>query len=299
VHSGDATMTLPPHTLSDSQIDRIKSDTKKMALELGVKGLMNVQFAVKNETIYVLEVNPRASRTVPFVSKAIGVPLAKLAAKIMAGKSLRELGFTEQIVPDHWCVKESVFPFNRFHGVDIILGPEMKSTGEVMGIDRDLGLAYMKAQIAASHFLPVSGKVFLSVKDADKRDAIYLGQRLEQLGFEVLATGGTARVLERNGVHVKVVPKLKEGRPNPLDLLINDELALIINTPSGKGPKTDEARIRSTAVSHGVTVITTIQGAQMAVNGIGAFKRRAPGVEAIQDFHRKLSESRTQKARAK
>ncbi|MEK7466870.1 MAG: carbamoyl-phosphate synthase large subunit [Planctomycetota bacterium] len=288
VHSGDATMTLPPFSLSDAQIDRIKSDTKKMALELQVKGLMNAQFAVKNETIYVLEVNPRASRTAPFVSKAIGVPLAKLAAKIMVGKTLKELGFTEEITPDHFSVKESVFPFSRFAGVDIILGPEMKSTGEVMGMDRELGIAYMKAQEAASHFLPTKGKVFISVKDSDKRDVVFIAQRLEMLGFEILATSGTARVLQRNGVHVKEVPKLKEGRPNPLDLVINGELALIINTPSGKGPKTDEAKIRAAAVGHGVTVITTIQGAQMAVNGIAAVKRRAPEVQAVQDYHKGL-----------
>ncbi len=298
VHSGDATMTLPPFSLSDAQISRIKADTKKMALELQVKGLMNAQFAVKNEVIYVLEVNPRASRTVPFVSKAIGVPLAKLAAKIMAGKTLKELGFTEEITPDHFSVKESVFPFSRFAGVDIILGPEMKSTGEVMGMDRELGIAYMKAQEAASHFLPTKGKVFISVKDSDKRDVVFIGQRLEMLGFEIVATSGTARVLQRNGVHVKEIPKLKEGRPNPLDLIINGELALVINTPSGKGPKTDEAKIRTAAVAHGVTVITTMQGAAMAVNGIAAVKRRAPEVQAVQDYHTGLVNVRKAKAGA-
>ncbi|MBI2922184.1 MAG: carbamoyl-phosphate synthase large subunit [Planctomycetes bacterium] len=289
VHSGDATMTLPPYSLSDSQVDRIRQITRRLALELDVRGLMNVQFAVKNDVVYILEVNPRASRTVPFVSKAVGVPLAKLAAKIMVGHTLKDLGFTAEITPDHFSVKESVFPFSRFAGVDIILGPEMKSTGEVMGMDRDLGLAYMKAQTAASHFLPASGKVFLSVKDSDKRDVIFIAQRLEALGFELLATSGTAQVLERNGVRVKTVPKLKEGRPNPLDLIINGELALIINTPSGKGPKTDEAKIRAAAVAHGVTVITTIQGAAMAANGIGALKRRAPEVKSIQDYHKGMS----------
>jgi carbamoyl-phosphate synthase large subunit len=228
---------------------------------------------------------------VPFVSKAIGVPLAKLAAKIMAGKTLRELGFTEEITPDHFSVKESVFPFSRFAGVDIILGPEMKSTGEVMGMDRELGIAYMKAQEAASHFLPTKGKVFISVKDSDKRDVVSIGQRLEMMGFEIVATSGTARVLQRNGVQVREIPKLKEGRPNPLDLIINGELSLIINTPSGKGPKTDEAKIRTAAVAHGVTVITTIQGAAMAVNGIAAVKRRSPEVQAVQDYHTGLVKS--------
>ncbi|MBI3097376.1 MAG: carbamoyl-phosphate synthase large subunit, partial [Planctomycetes bacterium] len=285
IHSGDAAMTLPPYSLSDVQLDRIRRDTHRLAKELRVKGLMNIQFAVKGETVYVLEVNPRASRTIPFVSKAIGVPLAKLAAKVMVGRTLKSLGFTKEITPPHFSVKESVFPFSRFPGTDIILGPEMRSTGEVMGIDMDLGTAFAKAELAASHRLPMKGRVFISVKDADKRDVVFIAKRLESLGFEIVATEGTGRVLARSGTKVRFLKKIKEGRPNPLDLIINGEIDLILNTPSGKGPKTDEARIRGAAVARKITVITTISGAEACVNAIEAMKRREPGVCALQDVH--------------
>src|SRR5438477_742 len=208
VHSGDAAMVLPPHTLSKSVIDTIREYTHAMARELKVIGLMNVQYAVKGETVYVLEVNPRASRTVPFVSKAIGVPLAKLAAKVMAGKNLKELGFTQEIWPAYWAVKESVFPFDRFHGQDILLSPEMRSTGEVMGLDADLGIAYAKSQMAANAPLPLSGRVFISVSDAHKNEAAEVAKDFDKLGFELVATSGTAAVLEKAGLKVQRIFKL-------------------------------------------------------------------------------------------
>ncbi len=286
VHSGDAAMTLPPYTLSDAQVGRIRQFTHRLAKELDVRGLMNVQFALKDEVVYILEVNPRASRTVPFVSKAIGVPLAKLAAKVMVGARLKDLGLTKEIVPEHFCVKESVFPFNRFAGVDIVLGPEMKSTGEVMGIDADFGRAYMKAQAGASHKLPTHGNVFISVKDSDKRDAIWIAKKLVEMGYTICATSGTARVLQRNGIPVRLLHRLKEGRPNALDLLINGEVDLIFNTPmSGKGPRADDKAIRTMAVTKGITVITTMPGAQAAVHGLDTVRQTGLEVRALQDYH--------------
>src|SRR4051812_12512371 len=221
VHSGDAAMVLPPHALSPTVIEKIREYTHAMARELKVIGLMNVQYAVKDNIVYVLEVNPRASRTVPFVSKAIGVPLAKLAAKVMAGKTLKELGFTNEIWPKYWAVKESVFPFNRFHGQDILLSPEMRSTGEVMGLDADLGVAYAKSQIAAGGPLPLKGRVFISVSDAHKTAAPQVAQLFADMGFELVSTSGTATVLEKAGLKVQRVFKLSEGRPNTIDLLKN------------------------------------------------------------------------------
>ena len=233
VHSGDAAMVLPPHTLSQKVIETIREYTHAMARELKVIGLMNVQYAVKGEKVYVLEVNPRASRTVPFVSKAIGFPLAKLAAKVMAGKTLKELGFTKEIWPKYWAVKESVFPFNRFHGQDILLSPEMRSTGEVMGLDADRGIAYAKSQMAASSPLPLGGKVFISVSDAHKKQVAAVAKQFADLGFELVATSGTAAVLEKAGLKVQRMLKLLEGRPNVIDLLKNKEIQLVINTPTG------------------------------------------------------------------
>jgi len=285
VHSGDSAMSIPSFSLSDSQLDSIRKATVALARELEVCGLMNIQFAVKGSIVYVLEVNPRASRTAPFVSKAIGVPLPKIAAKLMVGKKLREFGLKKEIEPKHFSVKESVFPFRKFQGVDIILGPEMKSTGEVMGIDVDFGRAYAKAEIAAGHHLPTKGNIFLSVKDSDKRDIVYIAKRLEDLGFNLIATGGTAKLLERNGIKIRAIHKIAEGRPNAIDLIINKEIDLIINTPMGKGGKTDEGRIRSFAVSHGIHVVTSIAGAQAAVQGIEAILRKKMEVHALQDYH--------------
>ena len=273
VHSGDAAMVLPPHTLSKKVIETIRDYTHAMARELKVIGLMNVQYAVKDEKVFVLEVNPRASRTVPFVSKAIGVPLAKLAAKVMAGKTLKELGFTKEIRPKYWAVKESVFPFNRFHGQDILLSPEMRSTGEVMGLDADLGIAYAKSQIAAGASLPLSGKIFISVSDAHKKQATAVAKQFAELGFELVATRGTAAVLEKAGLKVQRIFKLAEGRPNAIDLLKNKEIQFVINTPSGATPRADEIKIRTTAVYTGTPIMTTLSGAKAAVLGIAALKK--------------------------
>src|SRR5438034_3373534 len=285
VHSGDAAMVLPPHTLPKSVIETIREYTHAMARELKVIGLMNVQFAVKGEMVYVLEVNPRASRTVPFVSKAIGVPLAKLAAKVMAGKKLTELGFTKEIWTKYWAVKESVFPFNRFHGQDILLSPEMRSTGEVMGLDADLGIAYAKSQMAAGGPLPLSGRVFISVSDAHKDEVPEVGKAFADLGFELVATSGTAAVLEKVGLKVQRVFKLAEGRPNAVDLLKNRELQLVINTPAGQTPRADEVKIRTTAVYTNTPIMTTMSGAKAAALGIAALKRNTYGVRTLQEYH--------------
>ena len=285
VHSGDAAMVLPPHTLSQKVIATIREYTHAMAKELKVTGLMNVQYAVKGDTVYVLEVNPRASRTVPFVSKAIGYPLAKLAAKVMAGKTLKELKFTEEIWPKYWAVKESVFPFNRFHGQDILLSPEMRSTGEVMGLDADLGTAYAKSQMAANSSLPLSGRVFISVSDAHKDRVADVARLYADLGFELLATGGTAKVLEQAGLKVQRVLKLLEGRPNVIDLIKNKELQLVINTPSGANPRADEVKIRTTAVYTGTPIMTTLSSAKAAALGIAALKKSGYAVKTIQEYH--------------
>jgi len=285
VHSGDATMVLPPHTLSKKIIGIIRDYTHAMARELKVIGLMNVQYAVKGDTVYVLEVNPRASRTVPFVSKAIGVPLAKLAAKVMAGKTLKELKFTKEIWPKYWAVKESVFPFNRFHGQDILLSPEMRSTGEVMGLDADRGIAYAKSQMAAGSPLPVGGKVFISVSDVHKKKIVEVAKQFAELGFELVATGGTADVLEKAGLKVERIFKLTEGRPNAIDLLKNKEIQLVINTPSGATPRTDEVKIRTTAVYTNTPIMTTISSAQAAASGIAALKESGYDVKTVQEYH--------------
>jgi carbamoyl-phosphate synthase large subunit len=230
-------------------------------------------------------VNPRASRTVPFVSKAIGMPLAKLAAKVMAGKTLKELGFTAEIWPKYWAVKESVFPFNRFHGQDILLSPEMRSTGEVMGLDADLGIAYAKSQMAAGGPLPLKGRVFISVSDAHKMTVPDVARQFVDLGFEIVATSGTAQVLEQAGLKVQRIHKLQEGRPNAIDLLKNKEIQLVINTPSGATPRADEVRIRTTAVYTGTPIMTTMSGAKAAALGIAALRKSGYSVRTIQEYH--------------
>jgi carbamoyl-phosphate synthase large subunit len=285
IHSGDAAMVLPPHTLSKKVIETIRDYTHAMARELEVIGLMNVQYAVKDEKVFVLEVNPRASRTVPFVSKAIGVPLAKLAAKVMAGKTLKELGFTKEIKPKYWAVKESVFPFNRFHGQDILLSPEMRSTGEVMGLDADLGIAYAKSQMAAGASLPLGGKIFISVSDAHKKHVAAVAKQFTDLGFELVATVGTAAVLEKAGLKVERIVKLLEGRPNVIDLLKNKEIQLVINTPSGAVPREDEIKIRTTAIYTGTPIMTTLSGAKAAARGIAALKKSGYSVKTLQEYH--------------
>jgi carbamoyl-phosphate synthase large subunit len=288
IHSGDSAMALPPYTLSEDILNKIRESTYKMARELNVVGLMNVQYAVKDDKVYVLEVNPRASRTIPFVSKAIGVPLAKLATKIMLGKKLKDLGFTQEIIPKHVAVKESVFPFNRFPGVDIILGPEMKSTGEVMGIDTDFSRAYIKSQIAAGQNLPCKGNVFISVRDKDKRAIVFIAKKLQDLGFHLYATSGTAAALEKNGIKVKVLPKIAEGRPNVLDLMKDGKIQLVINTPSGRIPRQDEIKIRSQVILYNIPYTTTISGAQATVSGIEVLLKKDLGVKSLQKYHKEI-----------
>ena len=285
VHSGDSACVLPPHTLSDDILDTIRFNTMAMSRELKVKGLINIQFAIKNDTVFVLEVNPRASRTVPFVSKAIGVALAKIAAKVMVGKSLASLGFTQEKKISHIAVKESVLPFSRFSGVDVILGPEMKSTGEVMGIDTNFGTAFFKSQVAAGTALPLSGKIFISVRNDDKRYIVFIAKKLADMGFELVATKGTHKVLHSNNIKAEVVGKIAEGKRDILDLIRSGEIKLIINTPSGSRGQSDMKPIRSLAVMHGVPCITTLQGAEAAVNGIEAVTKGELTVRSVQEYH--------------
>jgi carbamoyl-phosphate synthase large subunit len=285
IHSGDSACVIPSFSLSDPMREKISGAAKDLANELEVRGLMNIQFAVKDEELYVIEVNPRASRTVPFVSKAIGVPLAKLAAKVMAGEKLVDLGFTESIHPEHYSVKEAVFPFAKFPGIDISLGPEMKSTGEVMGIDADLGMAYAKAQMAASCALPLEGNIFISVKDPDKDAAVELAREFSEMGFTIFSTSGTAARMKEEGVPVHRLSKLAEGRPNVLDMIKNGEIAMVINRPSGRVPRRDEVRIRSGALANRVPIITTMRAARACVGAIRSQKAAELGVMPLQEFH--------------
>ncbi|HUY32740.1 MAG TPA: carbamoyl-phosphate synthase large subunit [Pirellulales bacterium] len=287
VHSGDSACALPPYSLTGPVVAEIRAATERLARQMQVKGLMNIQFAVKQEdgrqNIYILEVNPRASRTVPFVSKAIGMPLAKIAAKIMAGVSLDEQGWESAPIPSYVSVKESVFPFIKFAGVDIVLGPEMRSTGEVMGTSERFSIAFAKSQLAAGVVLPKQGNIFMSLSARSKRHAVGLGRKLRDLGFQLLATEGTGRILDADGIAVKTVKKLQEGHPNLLDHLIDGQVQLIINTPSGKGARTDEGRIRAAAVAHGVPCITTIPAAEAVVLAMRALGEESLTVQALQD----------------
>lgn len=285
IHSGDSACVIPSFSLSPKVLETIKHATKAMAKELEVRGLMNVQFAVKDEQVYIIEVNPRASRTSPFVGKAIGVPLPKLAAKIMAGKTLRELGFTEEIIPAHFSVKEAVFPFIKFPGIDITLGPEMRSTGEVMGIDGDFGSAYAKAQMAAQPALPDHGNVFISVKDRDKAAVAPIAREFADLGFRLYATSGTASVLKEAGLEANVLHRLNEGRPNVLDMIKNGEIQFIINTPAGQQPRKDEVAIRSAAVANRVATMTTLRAARASAAAIRALRERGLKVKSLQEYH--------------
>ena len=286
VHSGDSACSLPPYTLDSATIEEIRRQMTALALELGVIGLMNAQFAVKDQTIYVLEVNPRGSRTVPFVSKAIGVPLAKLAMKVMVGKSLQQLNFTTAPTPTHLSVKEAVFPFTKFAGVDVLLGPEMKSTGEVMGIDSDFGWAFVKSQAGAGAILPTSGTAFLSVKSEDRAGACDVAQRLVALGFRITATSGTAAYLTEQGMQVDVVNKVQEGRPHIVDHIKNGEVALVVNTVRTASAQTDSLSIRREALHKGVPYYTTMRGALAAVMGIEALLKKGLAIRALQEYHR-------------
>ena len=284
IHSGDSDCVLPPYTLAEEQIDRLKQITYRLAEVLNVRGLMNVQFAIKSEEIYVLEVNPRASRTVPFVSKAIGVPLAKLAARIMAGKRLPELGFTTEIEPEYFSVKAPVFPFNRFPGANSQLGPEMKSTGEVMGIDYDLDAAFAKAQKASGAILPLSGQIFVSVRNRDKRAILFIVRKLYDMGFKLVATHGTAKVLRRSGMEVELVYSIGKGRPTIHDYVKNSAIEMIINTPTGYAHRPNEQLIRQMAIDYDIPIFTTIPGASAAVNAIVALRNHSIGVTPLQDY---------------
>ena len=286
IHSGDSACSLPPHSLGLQIVEEIKRQTKVLAKELNVIGLMNVQFAVKNTDIYILEVNPRASRTIPFVGKATGVPLAKMAAKVMVGETLRGLGLTEEIILHHIAVKEAVFPFDRFHGVDTILGPEMKSTGEVMGIDEDFGLAYGKSQIACGNGIPLSGKIFISLKDKDKPASVPIAKKLLDLGLSLIATRGTAGYLRDHGLDVEVINKVAEGRPHIVDLIKNSEIHFVINTVSGALAQKDSFSIRQSALQYKVPFTTTMSGARAVVNAIEMLKKKKVHIKSIQEYHR-------------
>jgi carbamoyl-phosphate synthase large subunit len=287
VHSGDSACSLPPYTLDATVVDQIRRQTVALALELGVIGLMNVQFAVRDGDIYVLEVNPRGSRTVPFVSKAIGAPLAKLAMKVMIGKTLDQLGFTKAPVPTHVSVKEAVFPFTKFAGVDVLLGPEMKSTGEVMGMDADFGWAFAKSQTAAGVSLPRGGTALLSVKDQDKPAALDVARKLRQLGFRIEATRGTAAYLREHGVDSDAVNKVTEGRPHLVDHIKNGEISLVINTVWGQASQADSASIRREALQRGVPYCTTMPGARAAAMAVEAMLKKGLTIRSLQEYHRR------------
>ena len=286
IHSGDSACVIPAPTLTEDIKSKILIAAKDLARELEVRGLMNIQFAVKDEELYVIEVNPRASRTVPFVSKSIGVPLAKHAAKIMVGMTLKELGFTEEILPPHYCVKEAVFPWSKFPGIDIVLGPEMKSTGEVMGIDDDLGLAYAKSQISAFNPLPTKGNVFFSVNDRDKPASLSIAQELVKLGFTIYSTGGTYKFLKDEGIAVERLYKLAEQkRPNVLDMMKNGEINFVVNTPSGHEAREDEIKIRSGAVTNKISHCTNLSAASASVQAIRSLQEKEFTVKTLQEFH--------------
>ena len=288
IHSGDSACSLPPYSLSDEIIEKIKEETIAIAKELEVKGLMNVQYAIKDNEVYVLEVNPRASRTIPYVSKTIGVPLAAIAAKVMVGKTLKELGLTEEVKIPYVSVKEAIFPFDKFPEVDIILGPEMKSTGEVMGIDEDFGLAYAKSQMSAMGKIPLNGKVFISVKDKDKPSVVSIAKDFIELGFTVIATNGTAKFLREKGLNVETINKLQEGRPHVLDLIKNRQISFIINTVFGKQAQRDSMYIRRGALNYKIPYTTTISGASAIVKAIKRLKESELKVKSIQEYHREV-----------
>lgn len=293
VHSGDAAMVLPPHTLSEKMLEEVRQATYALAKELKVVGLMNIQFAIKDNELYLLEVNPRASRTVPFCSKVIGVPLAKIGARVMAGEKLKDLGFTKEVKVPFVAVKESVFPFVRFRGATIMLSPEMRSTGEVMGLGPDLLTAFAKSQDAAQPSLPKSGNAFLSVKDHDKPMALEIAKRLVALGFKLFSTSGTAKLLSENGIPVTRTYKLNEGaRPNVIDMIKNDEMDLIINTPSGMTPRLDENKIRQEALLKKVCTMTTMMAANVAVKGIEAMREKEMSVQSLQDYMKMVNGSK-------
>jgi len=286
IHSGDSSCVLPPVRIDPEHLETMRHYTRKLAAALSVSGLMNIQFAIKDHRVYVLEVNPRASRTVPFVSKATGVPIARIAALVMAGQKLKDFGLPKELTVKRFFIKSPVFPFAKFPGVDPILSPEMHSTGEVMGIGDTFGEAYGKAMTGAGLGLPSAGKAFLSVKDADKGAAVLLARKLLRLGFSVVATLGTSARLVEVGLDVETVFKVNEGRPNIVDHIKSGEISLVINTPLGRASHYDEQAIRRAALQYGVPCVTTMTGAQALVEAIGAYRAQvSPNVHSLQDLH--------------
>jgi carbamoyl-phosphate synthase large subunit len=288
IHSGDSACVLPPYLIGEAAMETMREQTIALSKALGVVGLMNVQYAIKDGVVYVLEVNPRASRTIPFVSKAIGVPLASLAARVMLGESLEDVGFTEEVVPTYVSVKEAVFPFNKFAGTDPVLGPEMKSTGEVMGISDSFGWSFAKAQLAASNGLPLEGTILITVNDHDKPTVTPIARRFQEMGFKVLATTGTAKYLKARGIPVTSVFKVHEGRPNCLDAIVNGDVHLLINTPLGKHSQVDDYILREAALRNKVAYTTTMSAASAASDAILALRSRKPSVKPLQEWQREL-----------
>jgi carbamoyl-phosphate synthase large subunit len=285
IHSGDSACVLPPYLITEAQVEEMRRHTRAFALRLGVVGLINVQYAIKNGIVHVLEVNPRGSRTVPFVSKTTGVPLASLAAAVMVGKTLDELGLQDDVVQPYVAVKEAVFPFSKFSGVDLVLGPEMRSTGEVMGIADSFGMAFAKAQISADGALPLAGAIFVTVNDHDKPTVVPIARRFHALGFRIMATEGTARYLRSRGIPAERVLKVHEGRPNAIDLLVSGDIHLLINTPLGKLTQQDDYAIRRAALQHRISYTTTLSAASAACDAIIALRSRAGDVRPIQEWH--------------
>jgi carbamoyl-phosphate synthase large subunit len=288
IHSGDSACVLPPYLIDEEHIDTMRAHTIKLAKALEVVGLINVQYAIKDQQVYVLEVNPRGSRTVPFVSKAIGVPLAAIAARCMLGESLEELGFTEEITPAYISVKEAVFPFNKFREFDPILGPEMRSTGEVMGISDSFGSAFGKAQLAADNVLPTDGAIFITVNDSDKRTVTPIARRFQEMGFRLFATSGTAKHLRGRGIPVETVLKIHQGRPNGVDMMLNGDVQLLINTPLGKESQRDDYTMRQAAIATRVAYTTTLSAANAACDAILSLRSRAPSVLSLQEWHARI-----------
>jgi carbamoyl-phosphate synthase large subunit len=292
IHSGDSSCVIPPHKVTDKHVSIIRDYTRRIAKALKVIGLMNAQFAIRDDTVYVLEVNPRASRTVPYLSKATGVPLAKVAARLMIGRTLAQLGFTEDLEVAGFFVKTPVFPFVRFPGVDTILGPEMKSTGEVMGGAATFGSAFAKAQLAAGHRLPTGGSAFISVNNHDKPAVVQIARELSDLGFTLVATRGTANYLRAHGIEAEIVFKVNEGRPHVGDEILNDRVQLVINTPLGRESFFDDRTVRRIAMMHGVPCITTLTGAAATVNAIKAIRTEGLTVRALQEYHAEIATDR-------
>jgi carbamoyl-phosphate synthase large subunit len=293
IHSGDSACVLPPHSLGHEMLVQIREHTRGIALGLGVVGLMNVQYAVHDGALYVIEANPRASRTVPFVSKAIGVPLAKMACRVMLGEKIADLGLPEEVgvsrTLDHISVKEAVLPFDRFEGSDAILGPEMRSTGEVMGVARDFPTAFAKAQAAAGAPLPASGTVFITVTDSDKPAAHGIAQQLHDIGFRIVATRGTAEAIERMGIPCERLNKIGEGSPHVVDWIERGDVDLVVNTPTGSGARTDGWEIRRAAVARGIPCLTTVSGGSAAARAIAAARRGEAEVLSLQELHSEVT----------